>query len=130
MTDILLVIVLSVGISFGIIFIASIVLQRFIALKSLPDRRAAYTAGTAYLLAVGVIMFGGMVGYEWTGPLVAAPGALAEYLMLRSGFRKRWVENDEALLDVQLENDDWRIGVAAVGAAAIAAFVRYYSVHR
>ena len=110
-------------IAIGFVFLAIIshFLRFFIALKSPPYRRALWTAGLAYILAIGLLAGAG--GFTTGKALELIPGALIVYWYLGRDFRASWIENLEDLpRDVKLANDDWRLGliVAILVAAAIA----------
>ena len=92
------------AISFGLRF--------FVALNAPPSRRAAWTAGLAYLIVSAIIVFGAPEEIAPYGPVAAVPGGLIAFWFWRSDFRRGWVENGEGLPDgTVLANDDWRIGI-------------------
>ncbi len=113
-----------------IITMISLGLKFFVALRSPPTQRAAWTAGLSYILTTMVFVFGGVEGYEWAAPLVALPGALIVFWFWRKDFRRGWVDDPERLADGRtLQNDDWLTGLLQLlglfAVAALAAYVRW-----
>ena len=106
----------------AVMSVASFVLHYFIALKSTPPKRAAWTAGLAYLGTTLAFIFGGVEGYELIAPIAALPAGLIVFWYWRMDFRKSWVDDPELLPEgANLSNDDWRIGVAIVATVIVAA---------
>lgn len=135
MRDNLLIGLIFAAMGLGIVAVASFVLQYFVALKSPPSQRAAWTAGLAYLAATAVFLFGGPAGAEYASALICLPGALIAFWFWRSEFRRAWINNPDDVPEGQsIANDDWRIGllrllalvVVAVGAVLIKRALRGY----
>lgn len=79
------------GIALAAMGIVSIVLSFFVAVRSTPARRAAWTAGIAYASIVVGAFFLDLHGIEaWTA-VIALPGALLTFLYWWLGFRSAWV---------------------------------------
>lgn len=109
---------MEVAIAFGIAFGAylawicflSWLVSRVAYKESRPDRRAAQTAATAFALAImsnlaTIFLIADPLPFlptdrTWAllGLLLYVPAALIDYLMLRSAFRKGWVEDAEPFL--------------------------------
>jgi hypothetical protein len=97
-------------------------LRYFVALSSPPTQRAAWTAGSAYLITTTILIFVGISGYELLVPLAALPGGLIAFWFWRLDFRRAWIEDPESIPDgLTLANDDWRIGVLQLLALIILA---------
>lgn len=108
----------------AVVAIASLVFSFFIALKSTPGRRAAWTAGLAYLAATLILA---MMTSEETGiyafaPLVIAlPGAMLAYWYWFATFRRAWVDDAGDLpAHVEAEDDDWRAGLMRLALILVA----------
>lgn len=116
---------LLAGLSFVFVWGISNVLERFVALKSPPDKRAFWTVSPAILVAIACLepmVIGLEVPLYFSG-LILLPGLLV-FLMHRQDYRKSWIPDEEVTEDVSLQNDDWRIGLAAVLIVALAAGFR------
>lgn len=120
--------ILSVA-SLAMMALASLLLIHFIALRSPPSTRAAWTTGISYLLAVTALIFGGIEGYELSSVLAAIPAAALLFWWLRGTFRAAWVEDPENT-DAPLANDDWKVGLSRLAmlimSALIATLVRQH----
>ena len=116
--------------------VVSFVLHFFIALKERPERRAAWTAGVAYVLVTGFCLFGfaeQIEGYEFAAPLAAIPSGLIVYWYWCRDFREGWIDGPGDLHEGDtIANHDWRVGLAGVLAVliilAVKAIVRGASV--
>jgi hypothetical protein len=105
------------AISFGLIYV--------VALRSIPDRRAAWTAGVSYLIVTIFMIFGGVRGYEIYAPFTGLPAAVIIYFYWRWEFRKSWVDSADELTDgLVLANDDWKVGLIFVIGALVAAAIK------
>ena len=95
-------------------------LLNFVALKAPPTERAAWTVGSAYLVTVIFVAFGGSPeGRWWAAPLEAAPAALVVFWWRRRELRSAWYESDEEMPPgVRPANDDWRLALIAFAGAA------------
>jgi hypothetical protein len=112
-SDALLIGLLYSGSALGILSLISFVLTAFIALRSPPGRRAAWTAGLAYALTTVTLLFGGMPGDKAWLPLAGVPGALLVFWFWRRAFRKAWIDDRASGgPGVRIEDDDWRHGLA------------------
>ena len=112
---------------FLFVAVLSFAFHYIIALRDLPDRRAAWTAGAAYFVTTLTFLFSGpSEGMQYFAPLTALPGGLIAYWWWRAEFRKAWVDDPAELPDgINLANDDWRIGAAlVVGVIVIAVLKR------
>jgi hypothetical protein len=100
----------------GLIVVAPItfLLRYIIALRAPPDARAAWTAGTGFILAaILLIVVGSAGGHPFSAPLIAIPGALICYWALRADFRRAWInEGDPLPYRTHAAEDDWRYGLA------------------
>lgn len=102
-------------------WIFSFILHFFIALKSTPARRAAWTVAPAFVMSCAVAVL-------WTPDLglvgigAAVPGAILAYFYWLWLFRRAWV--DDTIAGVALANDDWRRGLACVGLVLLALAAR------
>ena len=114
-----------------ILAVISYGLHFFVALKSPPSKRAAWTAGSAYLVTTSFAIFGGVPGYELIAPAAVIPGALIAFWYWRAEFRDQWIQNPDIGPDgITLANDDWRIGLLRllliIAVAAITVLLRRY----
>ncbi len=115
--------ILAMGFALNIPFV--FVFGRTIALKKRPDERAMWTASLAYLGAAMLFVFmGGELIPVWLAPIVPLPGALIIYFWLRNTYRKGWVEDDQIVEGMSIENDDWRVGIGVIIAALVAAAIK------
>lgn len=114
----------------GYLIIAGVsyVLHFIVALTSPPIKRARWTAGPGYIIAAATLTSVVLAGEKdleilgWCGPLLAVPGGLFWYRYWRKEFTRAWIDDCQGIPeDVELENDDWRIGF--IGIVAIAAVV-------
>lgn len=112
------------GIGFVLMIPAVWVAGRIVALKERPEKRAVWTASIGYIFASLALLFAGDFVSPWLAPLVPLPGAVAIFLWLRNTYRKGWVEDHEIEEGMSLENSDWRVGLAFVVAAVIAATIK------
>ena len=102
----------SIGLTLLIIAFVSWILHYFVALASPPARRAALTAGIAYLAAAVFCAFVTPWDYWWAAPLVPVPAALIAFWWWRNDFRRDWIEDSQDAPDgIELATDDWRIGL-------------------
>lgn len=99
----------------------------FVALSSPPTKRAAWTAGSLYVLVTLFMLFGSPREFMLISPLVGVPGFLIAFWFWRREYRKAWIDHP-AEYDGELENDDWKAGlIKFIGlfiAAIIATLVR------
>lgn len=124
MGEALLLVGIYSAMGLAIIGVATFVLNFFVALNSPPTARAAWVAGLAYLPVALFFIFGGVPGHEWAGPLAPIPGALIAFAYWRWEYRKAWIDDPESVGDaIQLEHDDWRIGLAKLGLLVLSAIV-------
>ena len=105
----------------------SYVLHFIVALTSPPIQRARWTTGPGYIIAAAAltsVVFAGEKDIEslgWCGPLLAMPGGLFWYWYWRKEFIRAWIDDSQGVPEgVELENDDWRIGLIGVTAVAAA----------
>lgn len=131
-TELLKLVFILFGIGLVFVALTSWALMLFVALRSPPSQRAAWTAGLAYLIDCSIIIFSdlGRAG-EWA-PLVFLPGALAVFWFWRWDFRRGWIEKPELTPEgMSLENDDWRTGlirlIGMIAAATAMALARRFS---
>jgi hypothetical protein len=126
------------GVGLAAVGVLSVVFSFFVALGSAPSRRAAWTAGLAYLVVAVGGMFVDMGGMELAAPLVALPGALLTFLYWWWTFRRGWIENaEDAPEGTAVETDDWRVGLLyfvllaflALSYALVRLFMRGYWAH-
>jgi hypothetical protein len=90
-------------------------LHYFIALKSPPTQRAAWTVGIAYPIVLALCASAVPEEYWWEAPLAGVPGALLAFWWWRMDFREAWVDASKDVPEgVKLANDDWRIGLIFV----------------
>src|SRR2546430_15750012 len=110
MNETILITLLVAGAGFVVIYVLGVVLNFFVALKSRPIRRAAWTVGIAYVVAsIGIVtgIFVAIAGPSapstpfpvdpLTAPLLIAPGAMLLFLLRLWGYRAAWVENESEL---------------------------------
>jgi len=103
---------IAIGIPIVLIAFLTMILHYFIALRSRPSRRAAWTVGVAYLIVVALLMWGAPVGYELWAVLASAPAALIAFWFWNHEFKRAWVDDPEMLPDgVTLLDDDWQSGL-------------------
>ena len=132
------------AIGFIAIYALSAALNFVVALKSVPNRRATWTVGIAYVAAsiaavCGIIAISHDISSPDTpfpidafvAPLLLAPGAIVIFLLRRWEYRAAWLDDPENLPEgVELANDDWRFGAIAlllvVGALAGRVVLRLY----
>lgn len=113
---------LYAGLAFCMLIPITWIANKIVGLREGPLRRAQLTAGIPYGLAsiIGLFMAGSWVDMVLV-PLLLLPGAIVIFFWLRADYRRGWVDEEEAIArGIKLENDDWRVGVAIVGALAIA----------
>ena len=114
---------LAIGFVINIPF--AFVFGRTVALKKMPDERAMWTASLSYLGAALLFLFaGGELLPTWLAPLLPLPGAIVIYFWLRNTYRKGWVDDDQIVEGMSIENDDWRVGVAVLLVALVAAAIK------
>ena len=126
-TELLALAFLAFGIPFCLMAVASFVLSKIVGLQSEPDRRALLTVLPAYTGVTLLSVFGVDDASFWplVLPLAGAPMALVIYWWWQKDFRSRWFDADEEIpLGTEIENDDWKIGLAAIVALFLAASVK------
>ena len=79
---------LPFGMGLAVISIVSLVLRYVIALKSPPNRRAAWTVGVSYVVTVLFFMFGDLGDLTFFVPLICIPAALIVNWYWRWDFRR------------------------------------------
>jgi hypothetical protein len=128
MNDTILFALLIAGAGFVITYVLGAVLNFFVALKSRPVRRAAWTIGIAYVVLSIATEWAILVAKSDPGaptgsfpvdplivPLLIVPGALAVFMLRLWGYRATWVEDESELREGEkLANDDWRIGLGVL----------------
>jgi len=115
--DALAVAVFAAVMALTFMIVAAVVLSYFVALRSPPSQRAAWTAGIAYLLVALILIFGFLPGYELVSVLAAIPAALVVFLGCRLIFQRAWIDAaDERADQDDIEDDDWKIGLFRLGA--------------
>jgi hypothetical protein len=128
MNDTIFIALLIAGAGFVVTYVLGVVLNFFVALKSRPMRRAAWTIGIAYVVtsiaAVCAIFVAKSDPSAPSGPfpvdplivpLLIIPGALAVFLLRLWGYRVAWVEEESELREGEkLANDDWRVGLGVL----------------
>jgi hypothetical protein len=103
---------LAMGIPVVMIAFSTTILHYFVALKSRPSQRAAWTVGVAYTIVVALLSWGAPAGYELWAVLASAPAALIAFWFWRHEFKRAWVDDPELLPDgVTLIEDDWQSGL-------------------
>jgi hypothetical protein len=111
---------LMAAIAFLALAVVTWLLHFFVALKSPPMRRAAWTAGVAYVIVAVAVPFSLPEESWWEVPLAAVPGALIAFWWWRSDFRRSWIDpSGDVPEGVELANDDWRIGLIIVGGVIV-----------
>ena len=106
-----MVIAIAIGLAFGAtlawLCFLSWVVSRIAFKEELPERRAALTAGTAFLLGLAsslvmIFFVRDPLPFIPTDMRVAllsllyyVPAALVDFLMLRAAYRKGWVDDAE-----------------------------------
>jgi hypothetical protein len=113
-----------VAIAFMAVFTLAWIFRKFIALTARPKKRAFLTVLPAYIISIFAAetfvqpmlkIEENMIWIALATPVLAIPGAIATYLLWYYDFRRSWIDNIEDLPDgVELENDDWRFGVASI----------------
>ena len=97
--------------------LVSWLLHFFVALNAPPARRAAWTAGIAYVVVAILCVVIAPEAYWWEAPLAAIPAALIAFWWWRNDFARGWIDDADGVPDgVQLANSDWRVGLMFVGA--------------
>ena len=121
---------LIVSLPLIVIYTPSLVFTKFIALKSPPKVRAAWTVGSALAVILAGLLFGGIEGIPPWGLLLLIPAGLIVYWYWRWEFTKAWIDDPEQLRDgLQLANDDWLYGLSVVISVAIAAAIKVWLLH-
>lgn len=104
---------------------AIFVLRYFVGLKAPPLRRMLLTVGSAYVIAVVAFIFGGVPEYQFWAPFLGLPPALVFGLMEYREFKARWVDQHQELPEgATWSNDDWKVGLYAIGAVVVAAAIK------
>ena len=118
---------LLAGVSFIIVWGVSAFLSRFVALKSLPDRRALWTVVPGILIAIGVCepMAMGVEMPIYVVFFILLPG-LAIFWWYRREYRHAWIPDDQIPDGLKLENDDWQVGVAGILLLVVVGLFRYF----
>jgi hypothetical protein len=116
MGDFVRVVIIAIGLPLVFIALLSWLLHYFVALKSPPTERAAWTVGAAYLIVSILGLFGGPDEFWWGAPLAAIPAGLFVFWWWRRDFQQVWIDDAQPVPeDVDPANDDWRIGIIFVG---------------
>jgi len=117
MRDVVFIAFVFFGMPLLFVAVASWVLHYVVALSSPPARRAAWTAGMAYVLVAVASVFMTRMESWWIAPLAPIPAALLAFWFWRNDFRRDWIDEAEDAPDgVELATDDWRIGLLQLGA--------------
>jgi len=104
--------VIGLGIPLVLMAFLTWILHYFVALKTRPSSRTAWTVGIAFLIVAALFMWGTPAGYElWSVPLII-PAALIAFWFWKTEFRRAWIEDADQLPDgVTLADDDWVSGL-------------------
>ena len=138
MNDTILLALLIAGAGFVVTYIIGAALNFFVALKSRPVRRAAWTIGIAYVATSTATLCAIFVAESdpsapsahlpvdpLIAPLLLVPGALAVFLLRLWAYRVTWVENESELREGEnLANDDWRFGLGALALVILVLLAR------
>lgn len=123
--EIALLVTLLVGVPLLSTFMPTLVFKRFVALKSPPRTRAAWTVGSSMILIFGAVMLGGMEGIPPLSLLTLIPAGILVYWYWRWEFSKAWIDDSDDFPEgMKLENDDWRYGLAIVISVALVATIK------
>ena len=106
MSDAMMMALMVFGATLVLIAFLTTILHYFVALRSRPTQRAAWTSGVAYILAALASVFGSPAGYELWAPLVPIPAALIAFWFWRVEFRRAWIEDPELAPDGTIIEDD------------------------
>jgi hypothetical protein len=116
MNDAVALAIMVFGAPLGALAFVTWLLQYFVALKSPPTQRAAWTVGPAYMVAATLCAFGAPEGYWWAAPFASIPAALVVFWWWRRAFRRAWLNSaDDLPQGTVLANDDWRAGLIFIG---------------
>lgn len=93
------------------------ILHFFVALRSTPTRRAAWTVVPSYVIVAVLLTFSIPAEDAWAVPLASIPAALIAFWFWRRDFREAWVISVDHLPEgTKLANDDWVAGLMFVAA--------------
>ena len=102
----------------------SSILNRFVALKSLPDKRAMWTVLPGVLISASVCvpMSVGLLPV-YVLPFILLPCYIV-FWWYRREYRSAWVADDLVSDNMKLENDDWTVGLAGIAILILAGLYR------
>ena len=128
--DIGIAAVMVIGLPLLMILGLSFLLRNFVALRSPPARRAAWTAGGSYLVVVLTLIFSLPIEWAWAIPLGSLPALAITFVVWRSDFRRAWIDDPSlAPEDAEFAEDDWRAALLKLAALAVlvigAGLIRY-----
>ncbi|ANU06337.1 hypothetical protein [Paraurantiacibacter namhicola] len=115
-----------IGIGFVLMVPFVAILGKIVALKKKPQARALWTTSLAYAAAaILVMLWMGPMLPPWIIPLLPLPGAAVIFFWLRMNYRKAWLEDHQVDGSIDLENDDWRVGIITLILIAVIATARF-----
>lgn len=126
MSETLLMTGMSLLLTLGVIFcLVEYFFRHFVALSQPPKQRAMYTVGAASVVYFGLIIAALPVRYLFVG---IGPAPIAIFLMQlywHRFFAKAWYDDPNDIPDgMTRANEDWRVALYALLAAALVAFVK------
>lgn len=121
--------IIAFGVPFVIVALVSGTLRFFVALRSPPTRRAAWTVGPAFLVATALyVAFVPQIW--WLGAIATVPPSALVFWWWRNEFRQGWINDaEDAPEGVELANDDWRVGLMLVVGVVVAIILGRLAAH-
>lgn len=125
MTETLQMTGVSLLLALGVIFCLSFFFSHFVALSQPPKQRAMWTVGSASVVYFGLLISALPAEYLLVG---LGPTPVAIFLMQlywHNFFAKAWYDDPNDIPDgMTRANEDWRVALYALAAAAVVAFVK------
>lgn len=122
--DTALAVALGSAIAFCVVFVISFVLTHFVALKQPPKERAMWTVGVSFAAYMALLLSSSPSEYILGAIALSILPTLLIYLHFKRGFLKLWYDDPSLIPDgVKIANDDWRVGLYLLVAAAVVAFI-------
>lgn len=110
--------------------LATLAFSYFIVPQAAPTKRAGWITGLAYLISV----VGVTIAIDTTEgapklsippdilfPVAALPAALFVFVYWRWTFRRAWIDDDNIPEGVEINDDDWRMGLLRLAIVVLVA---------
>ena len=123
--DAAILMALASAIALCVVFVISYVFSYFVALKQPPKERALWTVGLRFAAYMAIILTSLPSDYVLAATVSSILPTLLIYLYYKYGFLKIWYDDPSMIPNgVKIANDDWRVGLYLLIAAAVVVLIK------